>query len=196
MSTSSSPARSLFRGKSRLARSADRVSARSKTPSPGTVQLRNVVINVVAAAYVLPVGLRRRLLSLRGMTVGSRSVVKSRCTFVGTHPVSIGQDCYISFRCAFDGSAPIVIDDGVYIAHGVNIVTATHEIGDRSMRAATPLRKSLRIGRRSWLGADVTVLPGVSVGEGCVIAAGAVVAGDCTADGLYGGVPARRLRDL
>lgn len=196
MSTSSSSARSHIRGRSRLARSADRLNARSKTPSAVALHIRNVVINVVASAYVLPVGLRRRLLSLCGMTVGSRSVVKSRCTFVGAHPVSIGQDCYISFRCVFDASAPIVIDDGVYIAHGVNIVTATHEIGDRSMRASTPLRKSVTIGRGSWLGADVTVLPGVTVAEGCVIAAGAVVAADCTADGLYGGVPARRLRDL
>ena len=47
-----------------------------------------------------------------------------------------------------------------------------------------------------WIGARSVVLPGVRVGEGCVIAAGAVVAADCAPFGMYGGVPARRLRDL
>jgi maltose O-acetyltransferase len=52
------------------------------------------------------------------------------------------------------------------------------------------------VGNGSWLGTGVTVLPGVTIGEGCVIAAGAVVTADCAPDGLYAGVPARRIRDL
>jgi maltose O-acetyltransferase len=159
--------------------------------------LRSIVVNVVAATYGVPVGLRRRLLQLCGMAVGSRTTIRSRCTFPGTVGVSIGQDCYISYQCLFDASAPIMIHDGVYIAHQVNIVTSTHAIGDSSRRASLPqLRQPVTIGRGCWLGTGVIVLPGVTVGEGCVIAAGAVVAADCAPDGLYAGVPARRLRDL
>lgn len=47
-----------------------------------------------------------------------------------------------------------------------------------------------------WLGGNVTVLPGVTIGRGCVIAAGAVVTKSCDPNGLYAGVPARRIRDL
>jgi maltose O-acetyltransferase len=158
--------------------------------------LRNVVINLVAALYVLPVGPRLRLLRLAGMTVGSGTVVRSRCSFVGPIPVSIGKDCYISYQCVFDASAAIVIHDRVYIAHCVNIVTATHTIGDQLKRASTQLREPVSIGAGCWLGSGVIVLPGITIGEGCVIAAGAVVAADCAPDGLYVGVPARRLRDL
>ena len=52
------------------------------------------------------------------------------------------------------------------------------------------------IGDGVWIGAGATVLAGVSIGDGCVIAAGAVVATDCEPNGLYGGIPARRIRDL
>jgi maltose O-acetyltransferase len=54
----------------------------------------------------------------------------------------------------------------------------------------------VRIGSGCWLGAGVIIVPGVEVGAGCVIAAGAVVASDLPANGLYGGVPARRIDDL
>jgi maltose O-acetyltransferase len=52
----------------------------------------------------------------------------------------------------------------------------------------------VRIGDRCWIGARATILPGVSIGDGTVVAAGAVVTKDCEPDALYAGVPARRLR--
>ena len=61
-------------------------------------------------------------------------------------------------------------------------------------RAGDP--EAIYVGEGCFIGANVTVLPGVNVGEGCVIAAGAVITRDCAPDGLYGGVPARRIRDL
>ena len=76
------------------------------------------------------------------------------------------------------------------------VVTGSHQLGDRRRRAGPPLPRPVRIGSGCWLGARVIVLPGVTIGPGCIIAAGAVVAQDCAADGLYAGVPARRLRDL
>lgn len=52
------------------------------------------------------------------------------------------------------------------------------------------------VGDGCWIGANATILPGVTVAPGCVIAAGAVVTKDTEPDGLYAGVPARRVRDL
>lgn len=104
-----------------------------------------------------------------------------------------------------DGSwvnAGAFIEDGtrigerVAIGPSVTICTVTHEIGPESGRAGQPVNKPVVIGDGCWLGASVTVLPGVTIGRGCVIAAGAVVREDCAPNGLYVGVPARRARDL
>ncbi len=54
----------------------------------------------------------------------------------------------------------------------------------------------MHIGEGAWVGAGAMLLPGVTIGPGCVIAAGAVVSSDCEPDGLYGGVPAERIRYL
>ncbi len=76
------------------------------------------------------------------------------------------------------------------------IVTGSHELGGHERRAVAGAPSPVRIGSGCWLGARVVVLPGVTIGPGCMIAAGAVVAHDCAADRLYAGVPARRVRDL
>ena len=98
--------------------------------------------------------------------------------------------------CRFEEYAPIVIGDGVEFGPEVALLTASHEIGGPGHRAGTPYVSPVRIGDGCWLGARVTVLPGVTIGRGCLVAAGAVVASDCAPDGLYAGVPARRVRDL
>jgi maltose O-acetyltransferase len=159
-------------------------------------RLRKILINVVAGIYVVPDPVRVRLLARGGMNIGPGTKVKSRCTFVGPAPVTIGRNCYVGFESVFEASGPIEVGHRVYIAHRVNILTLTHEIADRAQRAGALVSLPVRIGDGCWLGTDVTVLPGVTVGEGCVIAAGAVVTSDCTPDGLYAGVPARRIRDL
>jgi maltose O-acetyltransferase len=76
----------------------------------------------------------------------------------------------------------------------VMILTATHEIDDDGLVERVPAFKPVRIGDRCWLGARVTVLPGVTIGEGTIIGAGAVVTKDCKPGAVYVGVPARQLR--
>jgi maltose O-acetyltransferase len=157
---------------------------------------RNVVVNLLAASYVLPRPLRAELLRRCGIPVGEGTTIQASCRFAGLD-VSIGRDCYIGFQCAFVASqASITIGDNVFVAHRVNLCTATHPVADRTQRAGPTQWFPITIGGGSWLGTGVSVLPGVTIGEGCVVAAGAVVTDDCAPDGLYAGVPARRVRDL
>lgn len=72
----------------------------------------------------------------------------------------------------------------------------THEIGDSRKRAGKPIGKDIVIKNGSWIGARVTILPGVTVGEGCIIAAGSVVTKDCLPNTMYGGVPAKFIKSL
>ncbi|WP_228373270.1 acyltransferase [Demequina silvatica] len=79
---------------------------------------------------------------------------------------------------------------------GVSFITATHEIADSSCRGGRVVSAPVTIEDGCWIGANVTILPGVTVGAGSVIAAGAVVVSTLAPNGLYGGVPARLIREL
>lgn len=82
------------------------------------------------------------------------------------------------------------------VGHGVTFVTAIHSIGDRRRRAGPVTPGRITVGDGAWIGANATILPNVSIGVGAVIAAGSLVNRDVPPDSLYGGVPARRMRDL
>jgi maltose O-acetyltransferase len=156
---------------------------------------RRLVLEFVVGLPLFPGGVRSRLLRACGVTVGTGTQLRSRCVFTDNQVV-FGSDCWVNFAVTFNASAPITIGDDVTIAHNVVITTATHELGDERRRAGQGVLCPVSIQSGCWLGTGVTVLPGVTIARGCIIAAGAVVTADCAADGLYGGVPARRLRDL
>ncbi|GAA3763606.1 hypothetical protein GCM10022240_14970 [Microbacterium kribbense] len=64
------------------------------------------------------------------------------------------------------------------------------------MRAGESTSLPIYVGNGVWIGAAALILPGAVIGSGTVIAAGAVVTGRCDENSLYGGVPARKIRDL
>ena len=76
------------------------------------------------------------------------------------------------------------------------IITAKHSLGGPELRAGDGGPEPVVIGDGTWIGAGAIILPGLTVGAGCIVAAGAVVTKDCTPNGLYAGVSARRIRDL
>lgn len=160
------------------------------------VHLRNVILNVFASSYWLPLSWRVALMRGAGVSVGEGATVRSRCYFGGPGPFTIGARCYVSHGGSFDGTGPVTIGDDVYIASGVRVGTCTHDIGDASKRAGRQYSAGVSIGSGTWVGMNSTILPGVTIGPGCVIAAGAVVARDCDANGLYGGVPAKLVDEL
>lgn len=117
---------------------------------------------------------------------------------IETTKVSIGAGSYLNRGVVLSGLGRITIGERVAFGPQAMIVTSTHEIGPAYWRAGSgvSIDTHVTIGDGAWIGARATILPGVTVGQGCVIAAGAVVVKDCEANGLYAGVPARRIRDL
>jgi maltose O-acetyltransferase len=95
-----------------------------------------------------------------------------------------------------DVGATITIQDHVVIGHEVMFVTSTHAYGGPDHRAGTLTVAPIVVEEGAWLGARCTILPGVTVGRGAVVAAGAVVNRDVPPNTLVGGVPARVLREL
>lgn len=72
----------------------------------------------------------------------------------------------------------------------------THELGESNNRAGKAYAKNIIVGQGTWIGANVTILPNVKIGKGCVIAAGSVLTKDCEDNCMYAGVPAKIVRKL
>lgn len=107
---------------------------------------------------------------------------------------SVGKDVFINFGCTFLDQGGITIEDGVYMAPDVRILTEGHP--ENPARRHTLLTAPVVIRRNAWLGAGATILPGVTVGENAIVAAGAVVRHDVEPDTIVGGIPARYIRHI
>jgi maltose O-acetyltransferase len=116
-----------------------------------------------------------------------------RCYF-GSSNVSIGTGSYVNAGCWFEGAGPIEIGDNCLFGPQVLVLTSSHAVGSDGEIARRSEFLGVQIEDGSWLCARAMILPGVTIGAGAIVAAGAVVTADCEPGGLYGGVPARRLR--
>ena len=106
----------------------------------------------------------------------------------------IGRRVFINSGCRFQDQGGIWIGDDVLVGHNCMIATINHlEDPDRRGDMVTA---PVRIGNQVWIGANVTLLPGVTIGDGAILAAGAVVTKDVPARTVAGGVPARVLKRI
>lgn len=106
--------------------------------------------------------------------------------------ITIGKDVFINSGCHFQDQGGIVIGDGAFIGHNVVLATINHDLDPKNNRKNH--YASITIGKNVWIGANATVLPGVSIGDWAVIGAGAVVTKDVPAKSVVGGVPARIIK--
>lgn len=150
--------------------------------------------NFIQKSDFFPRRLRPALLRLAGLNIGNVRIQPSVNFLAGE--ISIADGAYINTGALIDATAPVTIGSKVFIAPRVNIITATHEIGDADMRAGGRAPSPITIEDGVWIGTAASILPGVTIAKGCVVAAGAVVT-KCTAtNGLYAGVPAKRIKEL
>ncbi len=154
--------------------------------------------DIVAASSLTPQQWRKEIYRHVGISIEEthRAVnIGPRCRIVGNE-LSIKSGTFINSDCFFHARAPIVIEEDCALAMEVMICTISHEVGPWNWRCGNTKFAPVTIGAGSWIGTRATILQGVTVGKGCIIAAGAVVTHDCEPNGMYAGVPARRVRDL
>ena len=108
--------------------------------------------------------------------------------------IRIGKNVFINHACSFLDLGGITIEDDVQIGPKVNLITENHSLDPANRKALIP--KPILIKRNAWIGAAVTILPGVTVGENAVVAAGAVVTSDVPANTIAGGVPAKFIKNI
>jgi maltose O-acetyltransferase len=151
---------------------------------------------------ILPVSrfysLKRTLMILSGMNVGDNTRVNGHCWFYGRGAVTIGYGTWIGPRCIFYTNENVLIEIGSRcdVAPGVVFVVGSHKVGAHDQRAGEGVTNSIRLGDGCWIGTRATILGGVTIGPGAIVAAGAVVTEDVAADTMVGGVPARHIRDM
>ena len=152
-------------------------------------------INAVQAMEFVPSGAKVALLRLAGCEIGGKTVLQSAIRFVDGN-LKLGDRVYINRNCLIECCGSIEIGSDVHLAFGVSLITSTHQIGPNERRCGPTEVKPIRIGPGAWLGANCTILPGVTIGAGAIVAAGAVVTNDVPPDCLTAGVPAVVKRSL
>jgi acetyltransferase-like isoleucine patch superfamily enzyme len=108
--------------------------------------------------------------------------------------ITIGKHVFINHACSFLDMGGITLEDHVLIGPRVNLVTENHPLDPATRRGL--ICKPILIKRNAWIGAGATILLGVTVGENAVVAAGAVVSKDVSANTIVGGVPAKLIKQL
>jgi maltose O-acetyltransferase len=152
--------------------------------------------NGIVAARFTPDTLRMALYRLnKRMHISDSSHIKAGCE-LDCNEIWIGRDCFINRSVRFFGSAKVSIGDDCAIGCETMFVTISHDSSHFDRRAGDAEDKSISIGNGVWIATRVTLLPGAVVENGCILAAGSVVLGRCHANGLYGGVPAKRIKEL
>jgi acetyltransferase-like isoleucine patch superfamily enzyme len=131
----------------------------------------------------------------RRATVGRDAAIAPNISMRNGERISIGDRTHVGAYCslwagAIDGRIDILED--ALLGPEVYITASNYETAPGIPVIGQPrVEKSVKVGRNTWLGARVIVLPGVSIGDGCIVGAGAVVTTDLPAGSIAVGAPAR-----
>lgn len=143
-------------------------------------------------AYHPPEEIRALFSALIGKPVGEGfSLFPPFHTDCGKN-ITVGKNVFINACCCFQDQGGVAIGDGVLIGHGVVLATINH--GFQPSERGDNYPAPIVIGNNVWIGSRAVVLPGVTIGDGAIVAAGAVVSRDVPPNVIVGGVPAKVIK--
>lgn len=125
-------------------------------------------------------------------TMGEGSRVGAPLTAIRPHCVHIGKNVVVMPGCLMMSAGGITIEDGALIAANVQLISNNHDLYERQIITCRPIH----IGKKAWIGAGATILPGVTVGENAVVGAASVVTKDVAPDTIVAGNPARFIKRI
>ena len=161
------------------------------------IELGNEAMRITAElnnSYHAPEAIRALISRLTGKTVDeSFTMFPPFYTDCGKN-ITIGKNVFINACCCFQDQGGITIGDGSLIGQKVVLATINHglEPNKRQLNYAAPIV----IGKNVWIGANATILQGVTIGDNAVVAAGAVVTKDVPEDVVVGGIPAKTIKKI
>ena len=138
--------------------------------------------------------------SINNVHIGSGVKIAKRCSIFGSpdHVLKIGCDTYVGMNTTINGfAADVVIGKNVSIAQGVNVMSNSGPNASTQMQKFFPiLFGDVVIGDHSWIGANAVIMPNVTLGEFCVVAANSFVNSSFSSHSVIGGNPAKLLYRL
>lgn len=141
-------------------------------------------------AYFPCQGLRKLILKIYGMNIGNNCAIYGKFEIRNPWRISIGNNTSIGHRATLDGRGEIRIGNNVNISSEVMIWTWQHDYNSKSFETKSA---PVIVQDYSWISARAIILPGVTIAEGCVIAAGAVVTKSTEPYSIYAGIPAKKI---
>lgn len=133
----------------------------------------------------------------RRFFLGNHSIIESySCINNAVGDVVIGDYTRIGIHNTIIG--PVCIGSHVNLAQGITVTALNHNFEDKEKRIDEQgiTTKPIIIGDDVWIGANAVILPGVTIGKHCVVAAGAVVTKDVPDNTIVGGVPAKEIKKI
>lgn len=145
-----------------------------------------------------PSRMERRMEILKGFLgkTGKQFLIEQpfRCDY--GYNIYLGENFYSNTGCTILDGAPVTFGDNVLLAPNVGIYTAGHPLDAERRNEGWEYAYPVTIGNNVWIGADVTILPGVTIGDNTVIGAGSVVTKSVPANVLAVGNPCRVIREI
>jgi len=131
--------------------------------------------------------------------ITGRKIDESTTVFTPLHinygkNIKIGKNVFINFDCVFLDLGGITIEDNVLIAPKVNLLSEGHPVSPKNRKSLTA--GHIHIKKNAWIGANATILQGVTIGENAIVAAGAVVSKDVPDNVIIGGIPAKIIKTI
>ena len=133
---------------------------------------------------------RMFLLRLSGAKIGKRTIIDIGWYVMGQQKLKIGPQCHINRNCMLDARGGLTIGNNVSVSHNVCFVTGSHDYNTPDFKYVDG---PIIVDDNVWIGLNVTILKNVHIGEGAVVAAGALVTKDIPPFEVWGGVPAKKI---
>jgi acetyltransferase-like isoleucine patch superfamily enzyme len=155
-------------------------------------ETRKLLVQLNAASD--PEEIRNIIWKITGFEVHATTMVFPPFQINFGRNTKIGNGVFINFDCVFLDLGGIIIDDNVMLAPKVSLLSEGHPISINDRQTLTVGK--IHIKKNAWIGANATILQGVTIGENAVVAAGAVVSKNVPANTVVGGVPAKHIKNL
>lgn len=150
------------------------------------------ITGLLSASYHTPEQTREIMSELTGQEIDSSTwIVPPFYTDFGQF-IRFGKKVFVNSGCTFMDRGGITLEDGVFIAPNVNIITENH--AEQPELRRNVYTKPILIKRNAWIGAAAIILPGVTIGENSIVAAGAVVTKNVPDNTIVAGNPAKFIR--
>lgn len=146
----------------------------------------NVVVNKIPSRH-----LRKWYYQSLGAKIGKNTVICRRADVLFPKGLNLADNVAVGWFVDLDARGGIIVGHNTNISSHTKFITGSHDVDDPEFKASF---LPIKIGHHCWIGTGAIVLQGVTIGDGAVVAAGAVVTKDIPSFEVWGGVPAKFIK--